>query len=236
MAAFEALVERYSSFVKYVASRLATHLPSFVDHEDLVAYGIQGLMDAMDRFDPDRGIKFRSFAKQRIRGSILDNLRAQDFVPRSIRQRQRQMREMVALLENRLGRPPTREEMAQEMNVDVEELYALLGEIREVHILSLDAPASHEENEGPSTIDVEDQGSLSPERRIEQKDLQKRLAALIQTLPQRTALALQLHYFEELSQSEIAAIMEVSDSRVSQILKAGRERLREKLTESNVTV
>jgi len=222
------LITQYAPLVRFVVGRLGIPPTSLLDAEDLVGYGMIGLINAIDRFDPSRGIRFEAFATARIRGAVIDQLRALNWLPRSAVARVRQIETTLATLEQRLGRPPTEEEAAAELNVSLDRYRHMLVEAGTV-ILSLDAPLnSVMQDEGVASLTdlLEDQATPSPSDQIEQREMVALLSTAIDQLPERERLLLSLYYQEELTMKEISKVMEVSESRVCQLHMQAIMRLR----------
>lgn len=208
----EALVDECLPHVKRVAYRLAARLPSHVDIRDLIQAGLVGLLDAMDRFEGGRGVRFWSFAERRVHGAMLDSLRNLDPVPRSIRRRRREIEQAFARLQGRLGRAPTDEELAEEIAVDLEELGKILEEVRGTEIgLSI--------AEGTDELIqfVVDENAVDPFVLIEKEEMRSHLERAIEKLKERDRLLLSLYYTEELTMKEIGKVLGVNESRVSQL-------------------
>jgi RNA polymerase sigma factor for flagellar operon FliA len=227
----EKLVLRYVSLVKYVAGRLAIGLPPSVQADDLISSGILGLMDAIDKYDLERDTRFETYAVTRIRGAILDELRALDWIPRSTRQKARRLESVYVELENALGRSATAEEVAKHMKLSTHALYGLLDEVRSTNLVSLDEYVQGKDGEGQTRLvdAVEDRDGLDPSDRIDIEDLKEVMNHAIIRLPQRERLVIALYYYEELTLKEIGSILNVSESRISQIHTKAITRLRAKL-------
>lgn len=226
----DALIMKYASFVKYVAGRIAVNLPSNVEFDDLVSYGILGLIDAIDKYDSERNIKFKTYAKTRIRGAIFDELRVLDWTPRSIRQKARKLEKAYAKLEGKLGRDAKDEEIAEYLNIDISELHKLFDETKKSLLLSLDE-IFYDDDEGSSRFDfIEDEKSDNPQSKIEEAEAKKILAEAISKLSDRERMVITLYYYEELTSKEIGKILGVSDSRVSQLHTKAILRLRGRLS------
>ena len=227
----EKLVLRYVSLVKYVAGRLAIGLPPSVQADDLISSGILGLMDAIDKYDLERDTRFETYAVTRIRGAILDELRALDWIPRSTRQKARKLENVYTELENSLGRQATTEEVAKHMNLSTQALYGLLDEVRSTNLVSLDEFVQGKDGEGQTRLvdAVEDKISLDPSQQIDIEDLKDVMNGAILRLPPRERLVIALYYYEELTLKEIGSILGVSESRISQIHTKAVMRLRTKL-------
>jgi len=226
----DSLILKYASFVKYVAGRIAVNLPSNVEFDDLVSYGILGLIDAIDKYDPERNVKFKTYAKTRIRGAIFDELRVLDWTPRSIRQKARKLEKAYAKLEAKLGRDATDEEIADFLKIDISELHKLFDETKKSLLLSLDE-IFYDDEEGSSRFDfVENQKSDNPQLKIEEAEAKKILAEAISKLSDRERMVITLYYYEDLTSKEIGKILGVSDSRVSQLHTKAILRLRGRLS------
>jgi RNA polymerase sigma factor for flagellar operon FliA len=223
----ERLVIRYTPLVKYVIGRLAISLPVVIDSDDVVSYGLIGLMDAIDRFDSTRGIKFESYAIPRVRGSILDALRAVDPVSRTTRSRSREIERAMRALEEQTGRTPTGEEIAAHLGMTIEAYYQHCL-TSSVTVLSLDNLVESDEDSQPTTRGdlLEDRDSPVPLEVAEQRELMEQLIVAIQRLPERERLVLALHYKEELTMKEISRVLEISESRVCQLHSQAVLRLR----------
>jgi len=228
----EQLILKYTPYVKYIANRVGMGLPPNVEVEDLYGYGIFGLIDAIEKFEPQRQIQFKTYAQTRIRGSILDELRKLDWTPRSVRQKARQLEKAYVHLENNLGRAATDEEIAEYMKISLEELYEWYKDTRGSFLLSLD-DLLYSEDDGVTVGDsVPASDADNPQNQIEQKELKQMLVKAINALAEREKLVLTLYYYEEMTLKEIGAILNVSDSRVSQLHTKAILKLRAKLSMS----
>ena len=212
------LVLHYSPVVKFVAGRLAAGLPSSVDPADLVSYGIFGLLDAIERFDLGRGFKFETYAVNRVRGAILDELRSIDWVPRSVRSRARAVERAFQLLEGQLGRSPTDIELAEALDMTEPQLQATLAQISVLGVAALDETVKGGDRENGSRLadSVADTGD-GPVEVWEKAETRTMLADAIRGLAERDRLVLSLYYFENLTLAEIGGVLGVSESRVCQI-------------------
>jgi RNA polymerase sigma factor for flagellar operon FliA len=208
----EDLIDDCLPQVKRLASRLASRLPPHVDLENLVQAGLVGLLDAMDKFDRERGVRFWTYAEIRIRGAMLDSLRHLDWIPRSVRRRRRQIEAAFSRLESVLGRCATDEELAQELGVDAVELGKILYEVRgaEIGIRSV-------EDLGDKIRLETDENSRDPHVQMERKEMRQLLAEIVEALPERERFVVTLYYHEELTMKEVGEALGVSESRVSQI-------------------
>jgi RNA polymerase sigma factor for flagellar operon FliA len=227
----EQLIIRYAPWVKFIALRMAAKLPSHVQAEDLISAGIIGLIDALDKFNPAREVQFKTYAQIRIQGAIKDELRSLDWASRSIRQKARRLEQTYAALEQNLGRPPTSEEVAQSMGIAVAELEALLDDVKGTSLISLEELGQTIASEEKSTLlDVllsrEDQDPLEA---LNLQDLRKALTVAIEELPAKERLVLSLYYFEELTMKEVGKVLNLTESRISQLHTQAILRLRGKL-------
>ena len=214
------LVLTYAPLVKYVAGRLGSGLPAHVDEGDLVSYGLLGLMGAIERYDPERDVKFETYAIARIKGQIIDELRAMDWVPRSVRSRARDIERAIAELEAKLGRAPNDEEIAGKLGISVDDLEDSLTEISRSSIAALDElwTMSGEGGDQVSLLDtIEDTEGPNPQEALAQTELKEAVADAIARLPEREKLVVTLYYYEELTLREIGEVLGVTESRVSQL-------------------
>ncbi len=232
-AAREQLILHYAPLVKYVASRVATGLPSSVEQSDLVSYGMFGLMDALNKFEPGRGNKFETYAIPRIKGAIIDELRAMDWVPRSVRFKQREIEKALADLEAMLKRQPTEKELAERLGMSLSELHEMITQISFVSVLALDETVSVGQDRGEqvSLIDTLADKGLDPTQGVESQETRGLLAAAINSLTEREKIVVTLYYFEGLTLAEIGGILGVTESRVCQIHTKAVGLLRNQLTE-----
>jgi len=231
------LILTYAPLVKYVAGRLGSGLPAHVDENDLVSYGLLGLIGAIERFDPDRDIKFETYAIARIKGSIIDELRAMDWVPRSVRSRARDIERAIAELERKLMRAPTDEEIAEKLGLTTDELDDSLSEIGRSSIAALDELWTISSGSGGgdqvALIDtIEDTQGPEPQSELAQTELKEALGEAIARLPEREKLVVTLYYYEELTLREIGEVLGVTESRVSQLHTKAILRLKARLAGS----
>ena len=231
------LIVHYSPLVKYVAGRVATGLPQNVEQADLVSYGIFGLIDAIDKFDPGRGYKFETYAIARIKGAILDELRSIDWVPRSVRAKARALEKAYAKLEGELHRTPTDEEIAAELEMSDEQLQTTLSQISFVGLVALDEMLSVGGDRGESITlgDTIADGGEGPVAAYEVEEMRHILADAINRMPERERLVLTLYYYEALTLAEIGSVLGVTESRVCQIHTKAILQLRSRLTEPERT-
>lgn len=212
------LIVHYSPLVKYVAGRVGVGLPQNVEQADLVSYGLFGLIDAIDKFEPERGFKFETYAISRIKGNILDELRSIDWVPRSVRAKARQIENAYAKLESELHRAPTEEEVAAELDMTAEQLQTALSKISFVGVIALDEFVGSQDREGGATLgdtiatDAEGPGDL-----FEVQEMRGLLSEAVDRLPEREKVVLTLYYYEGLTLAQIGEVIGVTESRVCQI-------------------
>ncbi len=228
----ERLVLAYSPLVKYVAGRMASGLPAHVEEADLISYGLLGLISAIERYEPEREIKFETFAITRIKGSIIDELRSLDWVPRSVRARAREIERVNAKLENELQRPPTDQEMADALGMTVEEFQESLLQISNSSIVALDElwTVSDASGDQVSLLDtLQDPSAVDPAQEMDTSEMKDRLAEAIARLPEREKLVIALYYYENLTLREIGEVLGVTESRVSQLHTKAVLRLKSRL-------
>ncbi|HEY5159451.1 MAG TPA: RNA polymerase sigma factor WhiG [Gaiellaceae bacterium] len=226
------LILTYAPLVKFVAGRLGSGLPAHVDEGDLVSYGLLGLIGAIERYDPDRDVKFETYAIARIKGSIIDELRAMDWVPRSVRARARDIERTIAELEAQSGRAPSEEEIAAKMGVSQDELGENLLEISRSSIAALDElwTVSSGGGDQVALIDtIEDTQGPEPQSALAQTEMREALGEAIARLPEREKLVVTLYYYEELTLREIGEVLGVTESRVSQLHTKAILRLKARL-------
>lgn len=226
------LILHYSPLVKYVAGRISASLPQNVDTADLVSYGIFGLIDAIEKFDITRDIKFETYAIARIKGAIIDELRALDWVPRSVRSRARELEKAYVELENSLRRVPSDEEVAKHLGISLEELADLLTQLSYTSVVALEElwAVGGEKDDKVSLMDtLEDTSATDPSLIYEVEEMKEILADAIDRLPQREKIVVALYYYEGLTLREIGEVLGVTESRVSQLHTKAVIRLRAKL-------
>ena len=216
----DALILNYTPLIKFIANRLAIRLPPHIDINDLISSGVIGLIDAIEKYDPTREAKFKTYAEFRIRGSMLDELRSLDWIPRSVRQRSNKIENAFARIEQELGRPASDEEVAESLGMDLNEFSDMVSRSAGLALLSLDDIIDRNwDGEGGRTLldtlsGLEDE---DPQAQHAFEELKRLLAQAIDALPERERLVLSLYYHEEMSMKEIGAVMEVTESRISQI-------------------
>jgi RNA polymerase sigma factor FliA len=228
----EQLVLAYAPLVKYVAGRMSSGLPSHVEEADLISYGLLGLIAAIERFEPEREIKFETFAITRIKGSIIDELRSLDWVPRSVRTKAREIEKVNARLEHQLQRAPADQEMATALGMSVDEFQESLVRITGSSVVALDElwTVSDASGDQVSLLDtIEDPHAVDPAAEVDTTDTRDRLAGAIAALPEREKLVVALYYYENLTLREIGDVLGVTESRVSQLHTKAVLRLKSRL-------
>jgi RNA polymerase sigma factor FliA len=213
----EALVKEFAPTIKYLASRLAVRLPSYLDAEDLYSVGLIGLLNAFERYDPTREAKFKTYAEYRIRGAMLDEIRSMDWIPRSVRDRISFLSRTCDALQKKFGRPPSEEEIAAAMGMNQEELNDFMARSQGAFMLSLEDLDSQEPEPRMLMQCMADPGARDPLADLVSEGKRKTLAAAIEVLPQKERMVLTLYYYEELTMKEIGKVLQVTESRVSQL-------------------
>jgi RNA polymerase sigma factor for flagellar operon FliA len=211
----DALVEAHLPQVRFIAERLLSKLPPSVDRDDLIGAGMLGLLDAVDKYDPARGVQFKTYAELRVRGAMLDSLRDLDWAPRSVRRRAREVEAAYVDFEREHNRPAGEEEIAARLGIPMAEFQTLLGELRNLSVTSLDK--EDDDGLGAKLMQAPDTGARSPLAECERAEARARLVAAIERLPEREQQVVALYYVEELTMKEIGAVLGVTESRVSQI-------------------
>jgi len=219
----------YAPLIKYIAQKIAARLPSNIDLDDLFSAGVIGLMDAIDKYDPSRDNKFKTYAEFRIRGAILDELRNQDWVPRSVRETNKREERARSELEQRLGRPPTDKETAAQLEITLEEFHEKSGRTR-VSMLSLEELGGVHSGDKKSLLEcLENPNSKNPFTMLKAKGVRDMLQKAVEELPEKQKLVLSLYYYEDLNLKEIGRILDVTESRVSQLHTQAVQKMRSKL-------
>lgn len=216
------LLESHFSHIKFIAERIASRLPTNIELDDLIGAGVIGLIDAFEKFDPTRGIQFKTYAELRIRGAILDSLRDLDWVPRSIRKRAKTLEATYNQLERRYGRPATEEEVAGEMGISLAELQSSLGEMQWLKITEIDK----EDENGNYFFEIRDQSMPSPFEQYQESEVKAQLSQAIDRLPEKERQVVALYYLEELTMKEIGLVLGITESRISQLHNQAILRLR----------
>lgn len=228
----DAIITQYAPLVKYVAGKVSVSMPSNIDFDDLVGFGVFGLLDAIEKFDPDKHVKFKTYAVTRIRGAIFDELRSIDWVPRSVRQKTREVDDAVTKLEALHGRSATDQEIAKELNLDMDQYNQMLLKISGTSMLSInDVWYTGDDNDKVAIEEsIESPSSLRPDTIAEREDVRRVIVEAISQLPEKEKKVLVLYYYEDLTLKEIGKVLEVTESRISQLHTKAIMRLRAKLT------
>ena len=228
----EAFIKQYAPLVKYVAGKVAVGMPNNVEFDDLVGYGVFGLIDAIDKYDPEKNVKFKTYAVTRIRGAIFDELRLIDFVPRSVRQKTREIEAAISSLEAQLGRTASDQEIAGALGMDESEYMKVIQKISGTSIISLnDLWYSGDDNDKVSIGDsIESPSSLNPDVMVVNEEIRRVIVEAINELPDKEKKILVLYYYEDLTLKDIGQVLQVTESRVSQLHTKAVLHLRSKLT------
>jgi len=224
----DALINETLPLIKHIAHRVAIRLPNNVEIRDLINAGVLGLMDAIEKFEPERNVKFKTYAEVRIRGAILDSLRDLDWAPRSLRKKSKDLERIYADLSQKLGRPATDEEVSEAMGGNIEDFHALVDQLHGLTIGSFENLSDSEDSENYINY-YPDDGSNDPYAKFESNELTRLLADAVEELPEKERLVLSLYYYEEFTMKEIGALLGVNESRVSQLHTKATLRLRGKL-------
>lgn len=223
----EQIIIEYAPLVKIVASRLSMYLGGNVEYEDLVSYGVFGLIDAIDKFDTNKDVKFETYASLRIRGSILDQIRKMDWIPRTVRQRQRKIDEAIKSLEARTGKTPTDEMLAEELGVSGEELLSWQSQLKVTNVVSLN---EFVESGNEPVMDAKGNFRFAqPEEVIAETELKRMLKDAMQLLTEKEQKVILLYYYEDLTLKEISRVLEVSESRISQLHTKALQKMKKKM-------
>lgn len=224
------LIVSHLPMVKYLVGKIASQLPPHLDREDLMSAAVIGLITAAERFDPERGVQFKTFVEQRIRGTIMDELRAQDWLTRSVRDKYKRLEREFSSLEQKLGRNPTSEEVAHAMNMELEDYFHLLEEVHFLSVVSLDDSWEDEDGSSFGLLDVlEDKGSENPQEQMMAREMVDVMAEAIDALPEKERIVITLYYYEEMNLKEIGAILSLTESRICQLHSQAVLRLRTKM-------
>ena len=228
----ERLILQYSPLVKYVAGRVSVGLPPTIEHADLTSYGMFGLIDAIEKFDLAKGVKFETYAIARIKGAIIDELRSIDWIPRSVRTKAREVEKALATLEARLRRTPTEKELATELGVELADLWQMLAQVSLTSLVALDETLAGEDSERQALIDtLQDPKAPDPEASYEDVELKTMLAQAINRLNEREKTVIVLYYFEGMTLAQIGEVLGVTESRVCQMHTKAVLGLRAKIVE-----
>ncbi len=225
----DALITETLPLIKHIAHRVATRLPNNIEMRDLINAGVIGLLDAIDKFEPERNVKFKTYAEVRIRGAILDSLRNLDWAPRSLRKKSKDLEKIYSDLSQKLGRPATEEEVSEAMGEDLEDFHALVDQLHGLTIGSFENLSDSEDSDNYINY-YPDDGTNDPYTKFEANELTALLAEAIEELPEKERLVLSLYYYEEFTMKEIGSLLGVNESRVSQLHTKATLRLRGKLS------
>ncbi len=226
----ERIVLEHTSLIRYIVNRIAVRLPSHIDLDDLQNTGVIGLMDAIDKYDPDKNCKFKTYAEFRIKGAILDQLRSLDWVPRSVRQKSRRLEQAYSEVEQRLGRSATEQEVAATLGIELEEFHFLLNQVRGTSMVNLDELRAGGDSDQPLHGDIfEDVKAENPFASLKARERRQAVAECIAILPEKERLVISLYYYEDLNMKEIGNVLGITESRVCQIHTKAVARLRSKL-------
>ncbi|SEI41937.1 RNA polymerase sigma factor for flagellar operon FliA [Lachnospiraceae bacterium A10] len=220
----EQIIIEYASLVKIVAGRLCVHLGNMVEYDDLVSYGIFGLIDAIDKFDFDKEVKFETYASLRIRGSILDQIRKMDWIPRTVRQRQKKIDEAMKNVEMRTGKAASDEEIAEELGVSGDELLTWQSQLKVTNVISLNEFV--EQGNEPVMDAHRNSQFVQPEENVTKEELKAKLQEALSQLTEKEQKVILLYYYEEMTLKEISMVLEVSESRVSQLHTKGLNKMK----------
>ena len=224
------LIREYAPLIKFIAQKIAVRLPSNILIDDLISAGSIGLMDAIDKWDPTRDNKFKTYAEFRIRGAILDELRSQDWVPRSVREKAKIVEKAYAKLEKDLGRPATDEEMCEHLQCSMDEFHELINKSKSVSLMNIDDAAAMSKGDKKLMVSLmETSRGANPQTAVGYKRAQEIIKDGIKTLPEKQRLVLSLYYFEDLNLKEIGQVLDVTESRVSQLHTQAILKLKAKL-------
>lgn len=226
------VIMEYAPLIKFIAQKIASRLPSNIELDDLVSSGAIGLMDAIEKYNPERDNKFKTYAEFRIRGAMLDELRAQDWVPRSVRDKAKMLNRVVMAIEAQTGQTPGDEEIADKLNIPMEEYYSLVNQVRPVSMVSIDDQATFSNVDKKSLLGLLQACRINdPHNNLDDKVIKEMITRTIGGLPERQRLVLSLYYYEDLNLREIGKILRVTESRVSQLHAQAISRLKLKLTQ-----
>lgn len=224
------IIIEYAPLVRFIAQKIASRLPPNIELDDMVSCGVLGLMDAIEKFDPSRDNKFKTYAEFRIRGAILDELRSQDWVPRSVREKAKTVEKAYAFLEKELGRPATDDEMCEHLKCSLEEFHDLLNKSKSVSLLNIDDATNVNRGDKKLMISLmEKSRTANPQSAVAYKRGQEVIKEGIKTLSEKQRLVLSLYYYEDLNLKEIGSILDVTESRVSQLHTQAILKLKSKL-------
>ncbi len=224
----EKLILEYAQLVKLVAGRLSMYLGFNVEYDDLVGYGIFGLIDAIDKYDTMKDVKFETYASLRIRGAILDQIRKMDWIPRTVRQRQKKIDQAMRELESETGRIPTDAEIAERMEITEEEFYDWQSQMKVTGVISLNE-FLEQGSDIPEESGTDHSRFVRPEDAVEKEELKKKLAEALEILTDKEKQVIVMYYYEEMNLKEIAAVLSVTESRISQLHTRALQKMKQKM-------
>lgn len=224
------LIVAHLPLAKFLVKRMASHLPPHLDEDELMSAAVMGLVTSAERFDPSRGIQFKTFAEQRIRGAIMDELRSQDWLSRSVREKYKRLEREMAELSQKLGRNPSGEEIAQAMGLELDQYDRLLEEVHSYAFISLNESWEDEDGGNGSLMDtIADSSTPNPQAQLQSREVLEMLTHAIESLTDKERTVVTLYYYEELNMKEIGEVLDLSESRVSQIHSQAIIRMRSRM-------
>ncbi|MBC6721134.1 RNA polymerase sigma factor WhiG [Treponema socranskii] len=228
----DAFIRQYMPLVKYVAGKVSVGMPGSVEFDDLVGFGQFGLLDAIEKYDPSKNVKFKTYAVTRIRGAIFDELRQIDWVPRSVRQKSREIEDAINTLESRLGRTASDAEIAESLGVSEDDYHRIIMKVSGTSVLSLNDVWHNGDDAANASIgdSIESPSSMNPDAIVEREEIKKVIVQAINELPEKEKMVIVLYYHEDLTFKEIGQVLNVSESRISQLHTKANIRMRAKLT------
>ena len=228
----DAFIRQYMPLVKYVAGKVSVGMPGSVEFDDLVGFGQFGLLDAIEKYDPSKNVKFKTYAVTRIRGAIFDELRQIDWVPRSVRQKSREIEDAINTLESRLGRTASDAEIAESLGVSEDDYHRIIMKVSGTSVLSLNDVWHNGDDAANASIgdSIESPSSMNPDAIVEREEIKRVIVQAINELPEKEKMVIVLYYHEDLTFKEIGQVLNVSESRISQLHTKANLRMRAKLT------
>jgi RNA polymerase sigma factor FliA len=230
LAIRDGLILEHLPLARFLVKRMAAHLPPHIDEEELMSAAVMGLISSAERFEPSRGVQFKTFAEQRIKGTILDELRSQDWLSRSVREKYKRLEREFSRLSQTLGRDPNSEEIAAAMDVELDEYYRILEEVHTFSFVSLNESMEDDDGSLVTLLDmVADSSALTPQAQLQYRQLIDSLAGCIDSLPEKERIVITLYYYEDLRLKDIGDVLGLTESRVSQLHSQAVVRLRSKM-------
>lgn len=230
------LIVQYIYLIKYVVGRIRINLPASICTEDISGYGVEGLIDAIDKFLPSKGVRFETYAVMRVRGAIIDRVRSQDWIPRGVRTRFKKVQQSIAKLQAKFGRTPTSSEIAEDLETTKEKIESIIAEMQTNSMVSIyDKKGDSSSSDGVEIIDtIQDKKSIDPLHQLEEKDVKNQLTNALGLLPERERMILALYYHENMTLKEIGETISISESRVCQLHAQAIMKLRKLLNNNDV--